>query len=163
MKINKQCVVLMEYTLTNDAGEVLDTSAGRRPLSFIQGLGNIIPGLDKELVGRQKGDKFKVRVKPSEGYGDKDDSLIQVIPKEQLANIKDMKIGMQLQAEAGNELIVLTVTKIGKNDVTLDGNHPLAGVHLTFDVEVVDVRPATTEELEHGHAHGVGGEGHQHD
>lgn len=153
MIIEEKSVVTMEYTLTNDDGKVLDTSEGREPLSFIQGVGNIIPGLDKEMLGKKSGDKFTVRVKPEEGYGERVDEAIQVVPKEQFAEIENLEVGLQLQAQAGEQVMLFTIAKIEGDQVTIDGNHPLAGVPLNFDVEIVGVRTASEEELSHGHVH----------
>lgn len=149
----------MNYTLTNDQGEVLDSSEGRDPLSFIQGAGNIIPGLDSEFIGKKIGDNFDVKVAPKDGYGERDDELLKVVPKEHLAGIPNLAIGMPLQARLDdNNVMVVTVTKIDDDSVTLDGNHPLAGVTLNFSVRITDVREATKDELQHGHLHHEGHE-----
>jgi FKBP-type peptidyl-prolyl cis-trans isomerase SlyD len=159
MIIEKNSVVSMDYTLTNDAGEEIDSSRDRGPLSFIQGSGHIIPGLDSQLLGKKAGDSFNVRVAPADAYGERDEELIKVIPREHLAGIPDLEVGMPLQARLDdNNVMVVTVTAIDANTVTLDGNHPLAGVALNFDVKVTDVREATPEELSHGHLHS-----HDHD
>ena len=160
MKIEDNKVVEMHYHLTDEKGAVLDSSQGREPLSYIHGAGNIIIGLEKQLNGKVAGDKVNAVVIPAEGYGERDDNLVQVVPKSGFQGDEELKVGMQVQVgtEQGNN--IATVAKIEGEDVTLDVNHPLAGVTLTFDVEVVEIRDATKEELEHGHVHGPGG--HQH-
>ncbi len=160
MNIAKDHVVEIEYTLTDDEGKVLDTSDGRDPLTYLHGGQNIIPGLEKELEGKVVGDALKVKVDPAEAYGEFNKSLINEVPKEELAQIPELKVGIQLQAQSPQGVQIFTVTAIGETCVTLDGNHPLAGMTLNFDVKVKTVRPATEEELTHGHAHGPGG--HQH-
>ncbi len=153
-------VVLMDYTVKDDEGNMIDTSAGQEPLAFILGMGNIIPGLEKAFVGKQKGDAFVVRVKPEDGYGERDDSLIEIVPRAQFSGIKDLRVGMQLQAQTDEDMMVVTVVKLTDKEVTVDANHPLAGKILNFDVKVVEVRGATSEELNHGHVHGLGGHNH---
>ncbi|NJD31346.1 MAG: peptidylprolyl isomerase [Gammaproteobacteria bacterium] len=161
MLIAQDKVVLIHYTLTNEEGQVLDSSSGGDPLAYIHGQGNIIPGLEKALEGRQAGDKLNVRVEPSEGYGVRDDSLIQQVPRRAFGGVKDVQPGMQFHAQSSQgQTRVVTVTRIQGDMVTVDGNHPLAGEVLTFDVEVTEVRDATGEELEHGHVHGPGGHHH---
>ena len=161
MKIADNKVVEMHYKLTDDKNTVLDSSEGRDPLSYIQGVGNIIIGLEKELNGKEAGDKVNAVVSPGEGYGERDDKLQQTVPKSGFQGDEEMQVGMQVQigTEQGNA--IASVTKIEGEDVTLDMNHPLAGVTLQFDVEVVSVRDASKEELEHGHVHGPGGHHHE--
>jgi len=160
MKIADNKVVQMHYKLTDDKNTVLDSSEGREPLSYIHGSGNIIIGLEKQLSGKEEGDKINAVVSPTEGYGERDDKLTQVVPKSGFQGDEEMKVGMQVQigTEQGNA--IASVTKIEGEDITLDMNHPLAGVTLNFDVEVVSVRDATKEELDHGHVHGPGGHHH---
>jgi FKBP-type peptidyl-prolyl cis-trans isomerase SlyD len=150
----------MDYTVKDDEGNLIDTSAGQDPLAFILGMGNIIPGLERAFIGKKKGDSFQVRVKPDEGYGERDEALVEVVPRTQFSGIKDLRPGMQLQAQTDDEVMVVTVVKLTEKEVTVDANHPLAGKTLNFDVAVVDVRTATQEELAHGHVHGVGGHHH---
>lgn len=158
MKIAKNSVVTINYTLTDEGGEVLDTSKGREPLSYIQGLGNIIPGLEQSLDGRAAGDTFKVSILPTDAYGDRDESRVVKVARDRFAGVEDLEIGMQFRAEGaeGGSQIV-TVTAVEKDTVTVDANHPLAGKTLNFDVEVVGVREATPDEISHGHVHGPGG------
>ena len=160
MIVENDKVVLMDYTLTNDAGDVIDTSNGREPLAYIQGYQNIIPGLEKEMVGKKVGDKFKAVVQPEEGYGKFNQALVQVVEKEMFKDVEVLELGMQFQAQLQDGPIIMTITKIDGDKVTVDGNHTLADQVLTFDVEVKEIRDATAEELEHRHVHGVGGQHH---
>jgi len=153
-------VVLIHYTLKDDDGEVIDSSAGSDPLAYIQGHGNLVPGLEKALEGKQNGSKVVVSVPPEEGYGKHDAKLIQRIPKRSLQGAGQIKKGMQFQARTDEGVRQFTVTAIAGDMVTLDGNHPLADKTLHFDIDVVEVRDATSEELEHGHVHGPGGHHH---
>jgi FKBP-type peptidyl-prolyl cis-trans isomerase SlyD len=153
-------VVLIHYTLKDDNGEVIDSSAGGDPLAYIQGHGNLVSGLEKALEGKENGNKVVVSVAPEEGYGKHDTKLIQRIPKRSLQGAGQIKKGMQFQARTEDGIRVFTVTAIVGDMVTLDGNHPLADKTLHFDVDVVEVREATSEELEHGHVHGPGGHHH---
>ena len=161
MLIGSEKVVLIHYTLTDDSGQVLDSSSGRDPLAYLHGKGNIIPGLEKALEGKQAGDKLNVAVQPAEGYGERDERLVQDVPREAFENVDEVNPGMQFQAqnEQGQARIV-TVTKVADDLITIDANHPLAGTNLNFDVEVTEVREPTAEELEHGHVHGPGGHNH---
>lgn len=153
-------VVLMDYTVKDDEGNVIDSSSGQEPLAFILGMGNIIPGLERAFVGKKKGDEFNVRVKPEDGYGTRDESLVEVVPRAQFGGVKDLRVGMQLQAQTDDDVMVVTVVKLTDGEVTVDANHPLAGKSLNFDVKVVDIRAASSEEISHGHVHGVGGHHH---
>jgi FKBP-type peptidyl-prolyl cis-trans isomerase SlyD len=158
MQIAHDKVVLIHYTLRNDAGEVLDSSSGGDALAYLHGQGNIIPGLEKALEGKQAGDKLNVKVEPAEGYGLRDSKLVQQVPRRQFGDAK-VQPGMQFHAQTSQ---VRGLNILG-DMVTVDGNHPLAGENLHFDVEVTDVRDATAEELEHGHVHGPGGHHHHHE
>ncbi len=160
MEIAADRVVLIHYTLKDDDGAVIDSSAGGEPLAYIQGHGNLVVGLEKALEGRQDGDKVAVSVAPAEGYGEHDTALIQRVPKRSMQGSGEIKKGMQFQARTADGMRVFTVTAVVGDMVTLDGNHPLADKTLHFAVEVVSVRDATTEELEHGHVHGAGGHHH---
>jgi FKBP-type peptidyl-prolyl cis-trans isomerase SlyD len=153
-------VVLIHYTLKNDAGNVIDSSAGGEPLAYIQGHGNLVAGLEKALDGKQDGSNVSVSVTPEEGYGKHDPNLIQRVPKRTLQGSGDVKKGMQFQARTDDGMRLFTVTAVIGDMVTLDGNHPLSDKTLHFDVQVVGVREATAEELEHGHVHGAGGHHH---
>ena len=161
MQIEKNKVALLEYTLTDSAGEVMDTSEGGDPLAYIQGIGNLIPGLEEELEGKSAGDELNVVVQPEKGYGVRNDALVQQVNREVFQGVDELQVGMQFHAQGedgGNHMI--WITEINGDDVTIDGNHPLAGQTLTFDVKVLEVRDATAEELDHGHVHGPGGHHH---
>jgi FKBP-type peptidyl-prolyl cis-trans isomerase SlyD len=160
VEISADKVVLIHYTLKDDAGAVIDTSAGGEPLAYIQGHGNLVAGLEKALEGKQDGSSINVSVEPAEGYGKHDAKLIQRVPKRTLQGAGEIKKGMQFQAQTEDGMRVFTVTGVMGDMVSLDGNHPLADKTLHFDVQVVEVRDATSEELEHGHVHGAGGHHH---
>ena len=153
-------VVTIHYTLKDDDGAVLDSSAGGDPLAYIQGHGNIVAGLEKALEGRQDGNTLTVVVPAAEGYGIRNEALIQRVPKRALQGSGAIQKGMQFQARTEDGMRLFTVTAIVGDMVTLDGNHPLADQTLHFDIRVVGVREATAEELEHGHVHGAGGHHH---
>ena len=160
MNIAENSVASIHYTLTDNEGKVIDSSEGQELLAYLHGAGNIIPGLEKALVGKAVGDKFKVSIPAAEAYGVRDDNMVQELPSNMFSGIDKIEVGMEFHAETEHGLQVVTVTKVDGDNVTIDGNHPLAGVDLTFDVEVADVRAASAEELEHGHAHGAGGHHH---
>jgi FKBP-type peptidyl-prolyl cis-trans isomerase SlyD len=160
VEITADRVVLIHYTLKDDGGEVLDSSAGGEPLAFIQGHGNLVPGLEKALEGKQDGYTAAVTLSPAEGYGTRDEALVQRVPKRSLQGAGELRKGMQFQARTDDGMRLFTVTGVAGDMVTLDGNHPLADRTLHFDIEVVSVRDATGEELEHGHVHGAGGHHH---
>lgn len=160
MKVANDKVVSIHYTLTNSEGNVLDTSEGRDPLAYIQGKQNIIPGLENALSGKEVGEKINVTIPPSEAYGERSLELIQEIPREAFGEVEELQPGMQFQMQSPNGPVIITVTNVGDENVVVDGNHPLAGQALTFDVEILEIRDATEEELSHGHVHGP--EGHEH-
>lgn len=162
MNISKNCIVTLNYTLTDDESETLDTSVGGEPLVYLHGAQNIIPGLEEALEGKKMGDKFKVSIPAEKAYGEHMEEMIQNIPKNQFPPGQDLQPGMKFQANSPQGPIVLTVVEVGETDIMVDGNHPLAGENLNFDVEVAEVRAATEEELNHGHAHGPGGH-HDHE
>ena len=156
VKIENKRVVQIHYTLKDDQGEILDSSAGKSPLPYIHGIGALIPGLEKQLLGKQAGDKFTAIIAPAEGYGDYDNDQVFEVPVDGFQGDEEMEIGMQVQLDTENGPAIATITDIQGEVVTLDMNHPLAGVPLHFDVEVVEVREATQQELEHGHVHTPG-------
>ena len=160
MKVAADAVVLIHYTLKDDAGKVIDSSSGSEPLAYIQGHGNLVPGLEKALEGKQDGDTIKVSLAPADGYGMRNEALVQRVPKRSLQGSGEIRKGMQFQAQTDEGLRLFTVTAVVGDMVSLDGNHPLADQTLNFDVEVIRVREATSEELEHGHVHGAGGHHH---
>jgi FKBP-type peptidyl-prolyl cis-trans isomerase SlyD len=145
-------VVSIHYKLTNDAGEVIDSSEGRDPLKYLQGHGNIVPGLEKEMTGKAVGDKFDVVVPPEEGYGVRDDTKIGKVPRAQV-EVEDLEIGTKLQAETPEGVSILTVLEVSDEEITLDANHELAGMTLNFVIEVAEVRDAEQVEIDHGHVH----------
>lgn len=160
MQIAENTVASFHYTLTNDAGQVIDSSDGREPLTYLQGSGQIVPGLEKVMAGRRAGDQFRVHVSPEEGYGVHQAELMQKVPREAFQSVEDIQPGMQFQGRGPQGTINVTVTKIEDGNVFIDGNHPLAGQTLHFAVDVTEVRPASVEEKEHGHVHGAGGHHH---
>jgi len=160
MKIARHSVVTIEYTLTSPDGEVLDTSKGGDPLSYLHGVGMLIPGLEKNLEGRGAGEAFDVKVAPHEGYGLRDERLVHKVTKQQLPAGLEVEIGLELSARGPEGELVMTVVAVEGEQVTLDGNHPLAGIELHFTGEVKGVREATKDELSHGHVHGAGGHHH---
>jgi FKBP-type peptidyl-prolyl cis-trans isomerase SlyD len=161
MQISTNSVVLIDYTLTNDQGNVIDTSSGREPLAYLQGHQNIISGLESALEGKSAGDRVQVSIAPADGYGERDESLSQAVPRQMFEDADQVTVGMQFHTltEQGHQQVV-TVTAVDAEHVTVDANHPLAGETLNFDVTVVEVREALPEELEHGHVHGPGGHHH---
>lgn len=160
MQIARHKVVTIAYTLTDDEGTVLDSSRDSDPLSFIQGTGNIIPGLESALEGKAINDAFAVRIPAEFAYGERDDSLMQVIPREHFEGMDDIEVGMRFQTPGDQGVQVVTVMDVTDDNVTIDANHPLAGVALNFDVAVVGVRDASQDEIAHGHVHGPGGHHH---
>lgn len=154
MKIDENCVVSFHYTLTNEAGEKLDSSEGQEPLAYLHGAGGIIPGLEKELAGKAAGDSLQVTVQPEEGYGVRMDELVQDVPRTAFQGVEAIEPGMQFQAQGSQgQVQLVTVAAVKEETVTVDANHPLAGEVLSFDVSIEDVREATAEEVEHGHVH----------
>ena len=160
MEISADRVVTIHYTLKDDGGTVLDSSAGGEPLAYLQGRGNLVPGLERALEGKQEGNSVAVVVSPADGYGTRDESLVQRVPKRSLQGAGAVKKGMQFQARTDDGMRLFTVAAVIGDMVTLDGNHPLADRTLHFDVQVLGVREATEEELQHGHVHGAGGHHH---
>ncbi|WP_228766852.1 MULTISPECIES: FKBP-type peptidyl-prolyl cis-trans isomerase [Thiomicrorhabdus] len=159
MTIANDKVALFEYVLTDDAGEQLDASNGN-PLAYLHGHGNIIPGLEKQMEGKSVGDKFTAKVPAAEAYGERVDVLVQTVPSNMFQGVDTLEVGMRFEAQSEHGMHSVEITEIDGDQVTVDGNHPLAGVDLTFNVEVTGLRDATEEELEHGHAHGPGGHHH---
>jgi FKBP-type peptidyl-prolyl cis-trans isomerase SlyD len=160
MNVTKENVVSINYTLKNDDGQVLDSSADGNPLVYLHGVGQIIPGLEKALEGKTKGEKVNVTIPPEEAYGPRNDQMIQTVPKSEFEDADTIEVGVQFQADTQAGPMIFTVIEVKDNDFVLDGNHPLAGMTLHFDVEVSDVRAATAEEISHGHVHGPGGHDH---
>lgn len=159
MIIAKHKVVGIQYKLTNEKGDVLDQSKTDSPLYFIQGIGNLIPGLEEALEGHQVGDALQVTVAPDKAYGHAQPELINEVEKEKFGD-QEIQVGMQFTASAGESEYNVMVTAVSDTKVTVDANHPLAGQTLHFDVVVENVRDAQEEELIHGHVHGPGGHHH---
>lgn len=154
MKIAENCVVAIHYTLTDEDGQQLDSSAGGDPLSYLHGHNGIIPGLENELTGKAEGDSLKVVVQPADGYGDFNPDLLQQVPRGAFQGVEAIEPGMQFQAQGeGGQAQMVVVREVTDDAVLVDGNHPLAGQVLNFDVSVESVRQASDEEIEHGHAH----------
>ena len=153
MTITKDKVAAIHYTLTDDAGNVLDSSEGRDPLYYLHGANNLIPGMEEGLEGRSTGDHFQIDVAPEKGYGKHDPAMVEEVPRRAFAG-EEIEVGMQFETNEGQ---MITVTSVGPDTVTVDANHPLADQNLHFDVEVVEIRDATPDELTHGHVHGPGG------
>ena len=161
MTIAANKAVSIEYTLTNDAGDVIDSSAGGAPLVYLQGAGNIIPSLEKALEGKNVGDEQDVSVEPEDAYGEYSAELVSTLSSSMFEGVDQLEVGMQFHASAPDgQMQIVTIRDLDGDDVTVDGNHPLAGQRLNFKVKVVAVRDASEEEVAHGHVHGEGG--HQH-
>ena len=161
MQIEKHRVVTLAYTLKDDDDRIIDQSDDGS-FCYLHGAHNIIPGLENALTGKAAGDELSVSVAPEEGYGVHDAEKTQAVPRDMFPAGEVIETGMQFHAQGpdGQQLVV-TVVKVEDDSITVDGNHPLAGVHLNFDVKVLDVRAATGEEIAHGHVHGLG-EHHHH-
>jgi FKBP-type peptidyl-prolyl cis-trans isomerase SlyD len=160
MQIQKNKVVAIDYKLTDKEGNMIDSSEQHGPLYYIHGIGNLIPGLEAALEGKTSGDALKVAIPAKDAYGEKDAKLCQQVPRAQFESTEGVELGMQFEVETEEGELVVTVTKIDGDTVTVDGNHPLAGVELHFDVKVKEIREPSAEELAHGHVHGPGGHHH---
>lgn len=160
MLVEKNRVVTLHYTLRDEQGQVLEASAGRAPLSYLHGKGNIIPGLEQALAGKGAGDQIDVTVAPEKGYGRRDERLVQIVPRTRFTEGSGLTPGMQVRATGPQGPRLVTVVRVERDFVTVDGNHPLAGKTLVFSVEIAEVRKATHEEISHGHVHGA--DGHHH-
>jgi FKBP-type peptidyl-prolyl cis-trans isomerase SlyD len=157
MKIQNNSVVSFHYSLTDDDGINIDSSEGKEPLDYLHGAGNIIPGLEKALEGKEVGDSLTVAVSAAEGYGEVQKELIQEVPREAFQGIDSIELGMQFEAQTGQGgSVPVTVIAVTDELVTVDGNHPLAGKKLNFDVTIEEIREASEEELAQGHIHGLG-------
>ncbi|MBI5612273.1 MAG: peptidylprolyl isomerase [Gammaproteobacteria bacterium] len=161
MQIAKHKVVSINYTLTDQADTVLDSSEGGDLLVYIHGVGHIIPGLENALAGKAAGDTLKVTVPPEQAYGLRNEALKQTVPRDRFEPDMDIEAGMRFHAPTEDGVEIVTVTMVDGDSVTVDANHPLAGMTLNFSVEVVEVRDASAEELSHGHVHGPGGHHHE--
>jgi len=160
MEITDNKVVTLDYTLTDEAGKIIDQSEDGQ-FVYLHGASNIIPGLENALSGNKAGTELNVTVKPEDGYGERDESMLQVVSKDMFDSAEQITAGQQFHAQGpSDETITITVMEIKDDQITIDGNHPLAGVQLSFAVSILDVRDASAEEIEHGHAHGP--DGHHH-
>jgi FKBP-type peptidyl-prolyl cis-trans isomerase SlyD len=153
MQVQDNAVVRIDYTLRDDAGEVLETSEGREPMAYMHGVGQMLPGLERAMAGKAAGDALNVTVAPEEGYGEHNAELVQSVPRDVFEGVEKIEPGMRFTAQTAAGPCPVTVTEVGEEQVKIDANHPLAGHTLHFDVTVVEVREATAEELEHGHPH----------
>jgi FKBP-type peptidyl-prolyl cis-trans isomerase SlyD len=161
MTIENKKVVTIEFTVKNaDTSELIETSVGGEALLYLHGYNNLVPGLENALTGKAVGDKYEVLVSPEEGYGVRDDTLLETVPREMFQGVDDISVGMEFTADGPQGPVVVEVKALDEKTVTVDANHPLASVPLSFSGEIKDIRDATEEELEHGHVHGEGG--HQH-
>ena len=153
--------VSIHYPPTNDAGEVIDSSAGGAPLVYLHGAGNIIPGLEKALEGKQGGDQIQVTIEPQDAYGEYSPELVATLNRAMFEGVDELEVGMQFHASGPDGgMQIVTIRDVEGDDVIVDGNHPLAGQRLSFDVKIVSVRDASEEEVAHGHVHGEGGHHH---
>ena len=156
MQISSEKVVAIHYTLKDNTGQTLDSSEGKQPLYYLHGFGNLIPGMEEGLEGKQKGDAFQVTIAPEKGYGLRNEDYVQKVPADAFGGTIP-QVGMQFQAGNDEGRYIVTVAAVEGDLVTVDANHPLAGVELHFSVEVIEVREATADEIAHGHVHGPGG------
>ncbi len=157
MPITKNSVVAFAYTLTDDDGEIIDSADTQEPLVYLHGYGQLIAGMENALAGREAGDRFSIVLPPEEAYGVYDENLAGAVPRSAFEGADEVAVGMQFQMEFPGGLRVVTVSAVDAQHVTVDGNHPLAGETLHFDIEVVSIRPASRDEIEHRHAHPAGG------
>ena len=160
MNIEKNRVVTLNYTLRDEQGTIIDASSGRAPLSYLHGKGNIIPGLEQALSGKAAGDKLDVTVAPEQGYGPRDERLVQIVPRTKFGEVEGLAPGVQVRVGGPQGARIVSVVRVDRDFVTIDGNHPLAGRTLHFSVEIAEVRKASHEEVAHGHVHGP--DGHHH-
>jgi FKBP-type peptidyl-prolyl cis-trans isomerase SlyD len=162
MKIAKNNVVVMHYAVSDSEGTLIDSSYEDKPMAIIQGTGYLIPGLDDALIDHEAGDKFEVAVACEDAYSERHDDYVQTVPREALAGVDELSLGTQLRATTDDGEQTVIVIDVQDDEITVDGNHPLSGLDLSFDVEIIEVREATADELEHGHVHNEGGCGHDH-
>ncbi len=160
MKIESGTVVSFHYTLRNGDGKELESSRGSEPSVYLHGANNIIRGLETAMAGREQGDVFSVSLAPADAYGMHNPDKMQRVPVKHLAFRGKLEAGKVVQLNTSEGMRAVTVVKAGRHSADIDANHPLAGQTLAFDVEIVDLRPATSEEVSHGHAHGPGGHHH---
>ena len=162
MKISANKVVVLHYAVSDNEYTLIDSSYDHSPLAVIQGTGYLIPGLEDALTDHVAGDKFEVEVAADQAYGQRHDGYVQTVPKDMFGSIDDLAVGAQLRATTDDGEQTVIVIDVTEDEITVDGNHPLAGMDLKFDVEILEVRDATEDELSHGHVHSEDGCGHQH-
>ena len=162
MKISANKVVVLHYAVSDNEDTLIDSSYDHSPLAVIQGTGYLIPGLEEALIDHVAGDKFEVEVAAEHAYGQRHDGYVQTVPKDMFGSIDDLAVGAQLRATTDDGEQTVIVIDVTEDEITVDGNHPLAGMDLKFDVEILEVRDATEDELSHGHVHSEDGCGHQH-
>ena len=162
MKISENKVVVLHYAVSDSEDTLIDSSYDHKPLSIIHGTGYLITGLEDALVDHVVGDKFEVAVSAENAYGDRHDEYVQTVPKSMFDSVEDLAVGSQLRATTDDGEQTVIVIDVTDDEITVDGNHPLAGLDLKFDVDILEVRDATEDELTHGHVHGEGGCGHDH-
>ncbi|OKY25893.1 MULTISPECIES: FKBP-type peptidyl-prolyl cis-trans isomerase [Thalassotalea] len=162
MKIAPNKVVMLHYAVSDSEDTLIDSSYDHQPLAVIHGTGYLIPGLEEALTDHQAGDKFEVEVTAENAYGERHDGFVQTVPKSLFQGIEDLDVGSQLRATTDEGEQTVIVVDVQDEEITVDGNHPLAGIDLKFDVEIIEVRDATAEELEHGHVHAEGSCDHEH-
>lgn len=158
--IDNNLVVSFHYTLKDDQGNIIDQSAEGHPLPYLHGAGNIIPGLENALLGKSVGDKLSVHVPAAQAYGEYNPDLVDEVPADMFQGVENIEVGMQFQAQTDHGVQIVTVKAVEGDTIVVDANFPLAGQDLNFDVEIVEIREATQEELDHGHVHGAGGHHH---
>ena len=163
MKVAKDLVVSLAYQVRTEDGVLVDESPVSAPLDYLHGHGSLISGLENALDGHDVGDKFDVEVGANDAYGQYDENLVQRVPKDVFMGVDELQVGMRFLAETDQGPVPVEITEVGDEHVVVDGNHMLAGQNLKFNVEVVAIREATAEELEHGHVHGAHGHDHGHD
>ncbi|EIJ68551.1 peptidylprolyl isomerase [Pasteurella bettyae] len=175
MKVAKNIVVGIAYQVRTEDGVLVDEAPANQPLEYLQGHNNLVIGLENALEGKSVGDKFEVRVKPEEGYGEYNENMVQRVPKNVFVGVDDLEVGMRFIADTDMGPLPVVITEVSDDEVVVDGNHMLAGQELLFTVEVVSAREATPEEIAHGHIHsgdhhhhheggcGCGGHDHDHD
>jgi FKBP-type peptidyl-prolyl cis-trans isomerase SlyD len=153
MKATQDKIVSLHYTLTDDHGVLLDSSRGREPFSYLHGYGHIVPGLEAGLEGCEAGFNAAIQVAPADGYGEYNPQAVFEVPRDRFSPSEEIQAGMQVQGESEHGILNFTVVAVNDQDVVLDANHPMAGKTLNFQVEVLQVRDATAQELSHGHVH----------
>ena len=151
MQVAENTVVTFEYTVADERGKLIESSRDGEPMCYLHGAGRIVPGLEMDMEGRSAGDTFSVTLAPNQAYGERDESDFHVFTREEMVGLGEFRLGMQLQAQDASEgMRILTVSRVEDDKITLDGNHPLAGQTVGFDVTILDVRNATEEEMGHG-------------